>query len=50
MVCDESGVEIVSLLFRILEFENESVITALFSALESLRIAVQNSSKELGNY
>jgi hypothetical protein len=48
MISDEYGVEIISLLFRLLEFENESVITVLFSALESLRTAFQDSSDEIG--
>ena len=48
MICDEYGVEIISLLFRLLEFENESVITVLFSALESLRTAFQEVSGDIG--
>jgi hypothetical protein len=48
MISDESGIEIISLLFRLLEFENDSVITVLFSALESLRTAFQDSSDDIG--
>lgn len=48
MVCDESGINIISLLFRILEFENDVVITALFAALESIRAAVESAVDEIG--
>jgi hypothetical protein len=44
----EYGIEIISLLFRLLESENESIITVLLSALEALRDAFQNSSQDRG--
>jgi hypothetical protein len=49
MIQSDHGIEIISLLFRLLESENESIITVLLSALESLRNAFLNSSQDLGN-
>ncbi len=38
------GIEIVTALFRLLEIENDAIVTILLTALESLRVAFQNST------